>query len=152
MTVPSVLMLGLIVGVTPPLVVMKLPSGLILGFVVGLTVCGVVIEVPSGLILGFVVGLTPCGVVIVVPSGLILGFTVGLIVVVLGLVPGPPGPNIGDVGVFEEDGEFEEEGELEEAGCEELLSPPPHPVIAKKMHRKGRRVGNQLAMTPSGIR
>jgi vacuolar-type H+-ATPase subunit I/STV1 len=149
MRVPSGLMLGFVVGLTPPEVVIRVvPSGLILGFVVGLTPWGVVIKVPSALILGFVVGLTPWGVVMKVPSGLILGFVVGLVMgAVLGLVPGPPGPKPGEGGVFEEEGELDA-GKLEE-GPAELLSPPPHPVRVMEVHkiyRQTRRVDNHVAI------
>ena len=67
-----------------------------------------------------------------------------------GLVPGPPGPNIGDGGELDEEGELEVEGELEEEGWEEVLSLPPHPVIAMpahEIHRQANRVDDHLAIT-----
>ena len=62
-----------------------------------------------------------------------------------GLVPGPPGPNIGEL---KEEGELEVDGELEEAGWAELLSPPPHPAIVIEAHTVHRqpRVENHLAI------
>ena len=112
MRVPSGLMLGFMVGVIPVWgVVIKVPSGLILGFVVEVPdpPPDVMMNVPSGLRLGFMVGVIPVwGVVVNVPLGLILGFVVGL-VVVPGLVPGPPGPKPGDMDGSVEEGEFEEE-------------------------------------------
>ena len=104
-------------------------------------------SVPPGLIPG-VVGVCPMSV----PPGLMLGVvevTPGLIVVVMpglvvGLVPGPPGPNPGELGAV---GEL---GELEEEGWGELLSLlPPHPITiieAHKIHRQP-RVDNHLAIT-----
>jgi hypothetical protein len=78
--------------------------------------------------------------------------TPGLVVeVMLGLVPGPPGPNPGEVGELEvEEGEFE----LEEEAWGELLSPPPHPVIVMNAHRierQPKRVDNHLPITASGL-
>ena len=66
--------------------------------------------------------------------------------VTLGLVPGPAGPNAGELEV---EGDVEE-GELEEAGWAELLSPPPHPVRAieaHNMHGYNRTLGSHLAIT-----
>ena len=68
-------------------------------------------------------------------------------VVTPGLVPGPPGPNIGE---FEEDGELDEDGGLDIVGWEELVSLPPQPVAATEAHtryRQARTVGNRLAIT-----
>ena len=99
-----------------PAVVMSVPPGLIVG-VVEVTP----LRVPPGLMVG-VVGVTP-----------VLGVGVSP-----GLVPGPPGPNPGEV------------VELEEEGWGELLSPLLHPVIvieAHKIHKQVRRVDNHLAIT-----
>jgi hypothetical protein len=66
-------------------------------------------------------------------------------VVIPGLVPGPPGPNVGEVGEFEV-----EEGEVDEAWGELLSPPPPHPVIVKKAHKihgQARKQDNHLAIT-----
>jgi hypothetical protein len=65
-----------------------------------------------------------------------------------GLVPGPPGPNPGEVGELDEDGEFDE------AGWEELVLPPPHPAIVKVAQRLQRqpRADNHLAITAFGFR
>lgn len=115
--VPSGLILG-VAGVTP----MSVPSGPIWG-VTGVTPT----SVPSGPIWG-VVGVTP----MTVPSGPIRG-----VVGVVGLVPGPPGPNVG------------EGDELGGEGWGESLSPA-HPAIVMDAHRIGRqarKVGNRLAIT-----
>ena len=144
MRVPPGLIPG-VVGVTP----LSVPPGLIVG-VVGATP----LSVPPGLIVGVVpgvVGVTPLSV----PPGLIVG-VVGLVrggVVGVslnpgvggsppGLVPGPPGPNPGEVD------ELVEEGCIEE-GCIELLSLLLHPAIvieAHKIQRQPKRVDNHLAI------
>jgi hypothetical protein len=110
-----------------PAVVMSVPPGLMPG-VVEVTP----MSVPPGLMPG-VVGVTPMRV----PPGLIPG----VVGVTPGLVPGPPGPNPGEVDEFEEE------------GWGELLSPP-HPVIvieAHKIHRQPRRVDNHLSITAIGL-
>ena len=74
--------------------------------------------------------------------------------VIPGLVPGPPGPNAGEVDELEEEGGLEVDGELELEVWEELVSlPPPHPVIvveAHKMQREARRVDHDLAIRAFG--
>ena len=126
MSVPPGLMPG-VLGVTP----VSVPPGLIPG-VVGVTP----MSVPPGLIPGMV-GVTPMRV----PPGLIPG-VVGVPPALPGLVPGPPGPNPGEVGELEVAGEFD-------VPWGELLSPPPHPVITIDAHKIQRqpRVDNHLAMT-----
>jgi hypothetical protein len=69
---------------------------------------------------------------------------------VLGLVPGPPGPNTGEKVELEEEGELAEDGEFEEEAWAELSSSPPHPVIfteAHKIQREASTLDNHLAIT-----
>ena len=64
-----------------------------------------------------------------------------------GLVPGPPGPNIGELEV---EGELDVDGELEVDGWPELVPPPLHPVMVMKMHKiigQVTRVDSHLAIT-----
>jgi hypothetical protein len=136
---------------------MRVPPGLIVG-VAGVTP----LSVPPGLIVG-VAGVTPLSV----PPGLIVGIVGlvrgGVVGVSLnpgaggsppGLVPGPPGPNPGEVAELEEEG-WVEEGCIEvgciEVGCMdiELLSLLLHPAIvieAHKIQRQPKRVDNHLAI------
>ena len=61
-------------------------------------------------------------------------------------MPGPPGPNIGEL---DEEGELEVDGELDVDGWPELLSPP-HPVAVVEthaIHRQATRVDDHLAIT-----
>ncbi len=99
-------------------------------------------KVPPGLMPG-VLGVPPELVVVVMPG----------LVVVRGLVPGPPGPKPGEVGELDVEGEFEE-GELEDEGWGEFISPPPpHPVLvidAHMIHRQATGVDNHLAIAALG--